>query len=142
MLKKMRWRLIFAAMLAFFAVIVLVAVLVNVVNYYNVTSRADETISYILGYEEGTPGAPNGDTPPMVPFMALPDVESNYMTRFFIVRFDPSGEVISTSTDYVASVDESDAAVYAQKELKRKADRGYIKVLCFLRSDPFKTRNR
>ncbi len=177
MLKRMRYRVILAAMLAFFAVIALIAVLVNAVNYYVVTARADQTISYIVNYETFSPGEadqnalppgqaepnafppaqvepdalppgqaePNAfppaqaepdalppaqaepDAPPIAPFMALPDEESNYMTRFFIVRYDTEGNLLSISTDYVASIDESDALQYAEQALKSRNDHGYIK---------------
>ena len=65
MLKKMRWRLIAAAMAAFFAVIALIALLVNVVNFYVVTNNADRTLSSVLAFEaraEREP-APLGDRP-------------------------------------------------------------------------------
>lgn len=128
MLKKMRRRVILAAMLAFFAVILLVAVLVNAVNYYVVTDRADQTISYIMRYEKGiSSGNPSRDSRPPGPFMALPDLEMNYMTRFFVVRFDAEGNVLSTSTDYIASIGEEDAVLYARQVLAQKADRGYLK---------------
>ncbi|MCR5337327.1 MAG: hypothetical protein K6E75_02090 [Lachnospiraceae bacterium] len=73
-----------------------------------VTKQADETLSAILKFEEGRPeetempegtGLPESATPPDRPaappdrpFMKLPDMESNYMTRFFVVRFDSAGE--------------------------------------------------
>ncbi|MBQ4424861.1 MAG: HAMP domain-containing histidine kinase [Lachnospiraceae bacterium] len=60
------------------------------------------------------------------PFMVLPDVEANYMMRFFIVRSDVDGKVTSVATDYVASVDEAEALQYAEEALSRKAERGYI----------------
>ena len=138
MLKKMRWRLIAAAMAAFFAVIALIAVLVNVVNYYVVTDNADQTLSGVMTFEsradrappprdenDGGPGKRDGGPP--APITDFPDVEANYMTRFFFVRFDAEGEVTSTSTDFIASVDETDAVQYAQQALSRKSDRGYLK---------------
>lgn len=127
MLRKLRWRLILAAMLAFFSVIALIAVLVNVANSYVVASRADQTLSYILRDEERVPGRMVPGSPPMGPFRILPDVESNYMTRFFIVRFDSDGKVVSTSTDYIAAIDESDAIKYAEQALMNKNDSGYLK---------------
>ena len=137
MLKQMRWRLILAAMLAFFAVIALIAVLVNVVNYYVVARRADETIGYIMDHEkmradEPGPGGligpdgSRGEAPPSAPFMPLPDVESNYMMRYFIVRLDHDANVISVSTDYVASVDETEAEQYAMQVYEGRKDRGYL----------------
>ena len=125
MLKKMRWRVILYAMMAFAAVIMLIALLVNVVNYYVMTKRADLTISYIMNFEENVPKKREGNRPPGA-FMALPDLEANYMTRFFIVRFGKS-EGTSTYTDYIASIDEEEAVQYAEKALQRKSESGYIR---------------
>lgn len=130
MLKRMRRRVILAAMTAFLAVILMIAVLVNVVNYYTVADRADQTIESILTFEERRPEPAKGNPPPE-PFMALPDLESNYMTRFFIVRFDADGNMLSTSTDYIASIDDTQAASYARQALARKTDRGYLKEYRF-----------
>lgn len=131
MLKKMRRRVILAAMAAFFAVILLIAVLVNVVNFYVITNRADETIESVLNFEMRAP-KPDREGPPPEPFRGLPDVESNYMTRFFVVSFDADGNVLSTSTDNIASIDEDDAVLYAQHALSRRSDRGYMKEYRFL----------
>ena len=135
MLKKMRRRVILAAMLAFFAVILLVAVLVNAVNYAVITNRADQTLSFILASEERkTDGSAEGSPPPG-PFMALPDLEANYMTRFFVVRLDAEGNVLYVSTDYIASVDGSDAVLYAGQAMKNRADHGYIKEYRYVKEE-------
>ncbi|MCR5399705.1 MAG: HAMP domain-containing histidine kinase [Lachnospiraceae bacterium] len=126
MLKKMRIRVITAAMLAFAAVMFLIALLVNWVNYAAVTGRADQTLSYILRYESNTPSKPGPDAPPPRPFMELPDIEANYMTRFFVVRLDPDNNLTSTHIDYIASIDEEDALDYAARAAKKGKDRGYI----------------
>ena len=64
----------------------------------------------------------NGDKP----FRALPDEEANYMTRFFIVTVDSDETIVSSSMDFVASVDESEAATFTEAALSRMSDRGYI----------------
>lgn len=127
MLQKMRLRMILSSMLAFFAVITLIAVLVNVADYIVMTDRVDQTLDYILSYEERIPNVPNQEGPPPAgPFMEMPDIEANYMTRFFVVRFDLSGNPIFASTDYVASVDEGSAIEFAQEALSKGDERGYI----------------
>lgn len=126
MLKKMRWRVIGAAMLAFSAVILLIAVLVNVVNCYLVTNRADDTLSHILEYEEHIANGTASSKLPPAPFMELADLESNYMTRFFTVRIDHAGKMISTSRDYIAAVEENEAVDYAKKALDAPGLKGYI----------------
>ena len=126
MLKKLRLRVILSAILVFFAVIALIAVLVNVVNYYSVTARADQTLGYILAFEENAPTDPAVGGPPPGPFMALPDLEANYMTRFFVVRLDAGENAVSAYTDYIAAVDEDEAVRLAKQAADRKADRGYL----------------
>ncbi|MBR6004309.1 MAG: HAMP domain-containing histidine kinase, partial [Lachnospiraceae bacterium] len=135
MIKKMRWRVILAAMVAFFLVIALIATLVNVFNYYSVSRRADQTIEFISGYEKRTPPEPKGeelpkepggDNLPKEPPMMMPNVEDNYMTRFFVVRVDSDLNVLSASTDFIATVSEESAHQFAEKALSKSADKGYI----------------
>lgn len=151
MLKKLRIRMISTSMLAFFAVISLVGILVNSINYYMVTHQADQTIELILSLEKGDaaleppefqnppglggslgiPGAPemqdtDRDSFPQMFFRNLPDPEANYRTRFFIIRCDEAGEILSTYTDYISSVEEADLRFYVQKALSTRASRGYF----------------
>ncbi len=123
----MRWRVILAAMAAFAAVITLIAVLVNVVNYGMVTNRADQTLEAILRFEVHTPNEPGKPGPPDRPFMGLPDVEANYMTRFFVVHFDHDDNVTFVSTDYIASIDKDTAISYAGQILEKGRTHGYMK---------------
>ena len=160
----MRQRVIIAAMLAFLAVIVMIAVLVNITSYIVLTQNADRTVSAIRVFEErpdgeampsegmpqdgtspdvkpggpgeGMPGGPGGafrdeGNGPMKPFDGLKDEEANYMTRFFVVRVSSDGSVVETSRDYIASVDESKAAEFADMAMKRRSDRGYIREYRF-----------
>ncbi|MCR4786969.1 MAG: HAMP domain-containing histidine kinase [Lachnospiraceae bacterium] len=135
MIKKMRRRVILAAMLAFFAVIFMIGVLVNVINFIVVTSTADQTLSAIMSFEERIPMKPRPGDPPPGPFKGLPDVESNYMTRFFSVRFDEKGDAVLVSTDYVASVDEEAAVRYARQILDKKTDHGYYKEYRYVKDE-------
>lgn len=147
MLKKMRRRVIFAAMLAFFSVIVVIAVLVNVVNYCVETKRADDLLSHIIedfekrealgegpdnrpGPEQGPDKGPDGRGP--APFMVLPDVEANYMTRFFVVIFNEDGTATSVFTDFIASINEEEAVNYAHQILAKGKARGYFNEYRYL----------
>lgn len=121
MLKKMRCRMVSLAIVSFFIVIMLVAVMVNVINYYVVTERADKTLHYIARFEKASPAAPRRGT-----FMELPNREDNYMTRFFSVRLKDDGEIAGISTDYIAEIDDAKAAEYAQEVLRRSNATGYI----------------
>ena len=52
MLKKMRWRFIWAAMTAFFSVMFLLAVIINIGNYYVTAVRQDSILQGIYRYEQ------------------------------------------------------------------------------------------
>lgn len=142
MIRRMRHRVILAAMVAFFAVILTIAVLVNVVNYAVVTNRADNTLEAVMNYERGPMGPRGADGQPPVaggpqevkPFMELPDKELNYMTRFFIVRFDESGEAYSVFTDFIASIDEEQAKEYGQKAFDSGKEHGYLGEYRYVRA--------
>ena len=135
MLRNMRHRVIIAAMLAFFAVIVMISVLVNVVNFCMVTNRLDETLSSILSFEEMPQTGPKRDGPPPEPFKMFPDEDSNYMTRFFVVRFDAAGNAVNSSTDFIASVGAEDAEQLAKQAMSRRSDHGYINEFRYARQE-------
>ena len=129
MIKKIRWRFIWAAMVAFFLVVLLLGSLVNIVNYCVVTQRNDETIDYILDFENKSRADGRGQRgmiPPGMPFGGLPDEEANYMTRFFIVAVDSDNIVVAKSMDYVATISESQAVAFTNKALSKMSSRGYI----------------
>lgn len=137
-------------MLAFFLVIVLIASLVNIAFYCVETKRIDQTLDSIITYDAYRPrfngpdgnhdgnhggngngnngGGPgrDGNASAMEPFLALPNEEENYMTRFFIITVDENGEIVESSLDFIASIDEKEAATYTSTALSRKADRGYV----------------
>ncbi len=133
MIKRMRRRVIIAAMLAFSAVIIMLAVLVNIVNYAVITGRVDETINGISTFESRMPDRDEPPEPRREPFKVHPDEESNYMTRFFVVRYNESGEMDSVSTEFVASIDDTKAETFGQRALSKKSDRGYIEEYRFLK---------
>ena len=136
MLKKLRWRFILAAMAAFFAVIVLIAALVNIFTYAIITTRVDKSIESIVNADFRTsrdfrPEPRDGNNP----FSGRPDMESSYMMRFFIVRVDDTGNATYLSMDFIASVDENSALEYTEKALARNTDKGYIGNYRYLKTE-------
>ena len=128
MLKKMRWRLILTAMLAFLAVVALTVVMVNLLARYIVTGQVDQTLSYIAYFEEGNTGDPKSESTQPSLFNAFPDAESYYATRFFIVRFDEAQNVVSTFTENVTTIDEAEAARLAKTALEKNREKGFVET--------------
>lgn len=135
MLKKMRWHFILAAMLAVFIMLVAVLAGINVWNYHTTAERADQRIQEIYGFESGkVPGMENSEenaSQPVPPdIINRPDdhdPEAPYTTRFFIVRLDEEGNVTDVSTDFIASVTQTEAEEFARKVLNEKRQVGYYK---------------
>ena len=135
MLKKMRWRFILAAMLAVFIMLVTVLAGINVWNYHTTAERADQRIQEIYGFESGkVPGMENSEENASQP--VPPDIfnrpddhdpEAPYTTRFFIVRLDEEGNVTDVSTEFIASVTQTEAEEFARKVLNEKRQVGYYK---------------
>lgn len=135
MLKKMRWHFILAAMLAVFIMLVAVLAGINVWNYHTTAERADQRIQEIYGFEGGkVPGMENSEENASQP--VPPDIfnrpddhdpEAPYTTRFFIVRLDEEGNVTDVSTDFIASVTQTEAEEFARKVLNEKRQVGYYK---------------
>jgi len=135
MLKKMRWHFILAAMLAVFIMLVAVLAGINVWNYHTTAERADQRIQEIYGFESGkVPGMDNSEENASQP--VPPDIfnrpddhdpEAPYTTRFFIVRLDEEGNVTDVSTDFIASVTQTEAEEFARKVLNEKRQVGYYK---------------
>lgn len=135
MLKKMRWHFILAAMLAVFIMLVAVLAGINVWNYHTTAERADQRIQEIYGFESGkVPGMENSEENASQP--VPPDIfnrpddhdpEAPYTTRFFIVRLDEEGNVTDVSTDFIASVTQTEAEEFARKVLNEKRQVGYYK---------------
>ena len=135
MRKKMRWHFILAAMLAVFIMLVAVLAGINVWNYHTTAERADQRIQEIYGFESGkVPGMENSEENASQP--VPPDIfnrpddhdpEAPYTTRFFIVRLDEEGNVTDVSTDFIASVTQTEAEEFARKVLNEKRQVGYYK---------------
>ena len=135
MLKKMRWHFILADMLAVFIMLVAVLAGINVWNYHTTAERADQRIQEIYGFESGkVPGMENSEENASQP--VPPDIfnrpddhdpEAPYTTRFFIVRLDEEGNVTDVSTDFIASVTQTEAEEFARKVLNEKRQVGYYK---------------
>ncbi len=125
MLKKMRWRFVWAAMAAVLAVMLVLVATINLINYSTVTARQDQMLSTILQLEMRKVMPTNG-----VPFsgkgwLDAPSPESQYSTRFFVVHCDRSGNVLDIRRDYIASVSEAEASEYAATILAGNRSSGY-----------------
>lgn len=125
MLKKMRWRFIGAAMVAFTTVVLTLLCCVNVWNSRNITDQLDNTLQmlYTAGrndlsqmFQQKKPPRDGG-----IPFSG----EMPYMIRFFSVHYDKNGDLLDINQDYIASVSEDEALRFAGHALETGNERGF-----------------
>lgn len=132
MLKKMRWRFIGAAMIAFTAVVLTLLCCINIWNYWNMTARLDNTLAVLYEIDEkGLDLVPQQEKPPQghtAPFSG----EMPYMIRFFSVQYDENGKFLNINQDYIASVSEDEALNFADHVLETGRERGFHDVYRFL----------
>lgn len=132
MLKKMRRKFILSAMTAVFTIVFILSALVNV-SYFQITARQLDMTLHGIYESERLREDPfkSGQFRGRGPFNE-PMPEEPYMTRYFAVSFDGSGEVTHTSRDYIASISDDEAAEYARAVLARGSSSGYYKGYRYL----------
>ena len=126
MFRKMRWRMIAIAMFSIFAVMALLISMITIGNYVVTTQIANQTLDSIIEYERTWNAANQLFFSPFQSYYRTYDLEIDYMTRFYVVRFDKYGQVGSIMMNYIASVDEDEAVTTAKKVLDKGRSEGYM----------------
>ena len=125
MLKKMRWRFVWAAMAVFSVVMAVLAGVILLASYGITAERQDKIIEDIYQYEQ-RPGKPADDRRfPEIDHPGRQQPEFEYTTRFFIVYCDPAGKAVRVSKDFISSVTEEKAREYAEILLQKEKHAGY-----------------
>lgn len=144
MIKALRKKFITVAMCSVFAVLAVIVGSLNVSSYYSAVERADRILDMLA--ENG------GHFPDDIPFRRQPDgkperppffgggetfrgfsPETPYDTRFFSVRLDGRGEIVSVDTGRIAAVETDDAMNYARQVWEQGKNRGFSGDYRFLR---------
>lgn len=137
MIRKLRIKLIIAAMVSLLAVLLVIMSAVNLVYYCQVIRDADSTLALLADNNGFFPKAMH-DTPPEEP---LPQKgphlspELPYETRYFFVTLAEDGSVRAVNTGKIAAVDSSAAIAYAQAVWTQGKTQGFTDQYRFLVDD-------
>jgi signal transduction histidine kinase len=139
MIKKLRFRLLLASILALFIVLAVIIGILNGMNFRNVISDSDEVLS-ILAENNGQ--FPSSEAPAKTDGHRETDhsrtprrsAELPYESRYFSVLFSSDGSVIETNTKGVAAIGKDTAVSYAQQALSGGKDKGMLFYYRFMRS--------
>lgn len=137
MIRKLRIKLIIAAMVSLLAVLLVIMSAVNIVYYWQVIQDADSTLSLLADNNGFFPKAlhdtpPDGQFPQKGPHLSP---ELPYETRYFFVTLDKDGSVHAVNTGKIAAVDSSAAIAYAQAVWAQGKTQGFTDQYRFLMDD-------
>lgn len=131
MIRKLRIKLVFAAMLSLLLVLVLIFSVVGVLNYMKVTQNADEILMLLAQNDgrfggdddrKGEAGPPEDGHKQGHRFSA----EMPYETRYFSVFLEQDGSIHSVNIRKIAAVDTIAAVEYAQTVWSSQREKGFI----------------
>ena len=151
MIKKLRTRFIRIAMLSVAAVMLLLTLILNGANFLSTNADLNEMLTHIAENhgtlpapaDEPSPAPTGGDETPPEPKDAAPlrpnarrndpfGPEAAFSTRFFVLRCDAGGALLSAELDRIAAVTEDSAADYLAAALRHGEGYGFIGDYKFL----------
>ncbi|MGN0795840.1 MAG: sensor histidine kinase [Christensenellales bacterium] len=144
MLKKLQRKFILIAMLSVFGVLAVIMAALNIVNYVEIQTYADNLLNVL--YENGgtfSPFRANGterEDPPSQSDSGRPTAPSHgmneetpYETRYFTVRY--SDGVTTIDVENIAAVSSERAAELAKQAIDGGKTKGYIDIYRYLVAD-------
>ena len=136
MIYKLRKKFIKICILSFIAVFVVLFISIFLVITVQ-TNQSLDMLADVVSSNDGTfpkwSEFSNGPNPPPMPNGL--NMESPFTTRFFTVRFDRNGNVLSADIQSIASVSRDEAISYAEKVLENSKKRGWMGDFRYKRYD-------
>ena len=124
MIRSLRWKFIWIAMLSLLGTMTVLCVSIGVGNHWITTWRADRAIS-LLHQNGGTflpPGA--AFDPSDFEFQVTP--ETAFETRYFIVELTEQREVKAVNLEHIAAFDRHSVTETVSKVIQAGGNRGYV----------------
>ncbi len=123
MIKKLRIRLVTAAMLSLFVVLAAIIGTAGILSYRNIVKEADQKLQILAENDGRFPeNADNGHIQAMRDFSP----ETPFEMRYFSVTASSDGEVLSVNTGRIYAVDTEQAAEYAAEVLEGSRTSGFL----------------
>lgn len=127
MINRLRRRLITVAMLSLFLVFLVIVSAINLLNYRDMTTEADEILTILAENGGSFPGWKSEELQTLL----SKSPEALFTCRYFSVVMEDGQTVTSANTEKISAVDESGAAEYARAVWNRQ--QGFYKGFRFIR---------
>ena len=128
MIYKLRNNFIKICLVSLSVVLALIFAFLVILNHHQVNQTIDALSDAISENGGVFPDFDRANQPPGKP-MDEPDFftrETKPSTRFFVVRIDNNGNIVGADTEFVSSVNDTEAEEYAVSALEKNNERGWI----------------
>lgn len=124
MIRSLRWKFIWIAMLSLLGTMTVLCVSIGVGNHWLTTRRVDRAISLL--HQNGGTFLPPGVTfdPSDFEFQVTP--ETAFETRYFIVELTEQREVKAVNLEHIAAFDRHSVTETISKVIQTGGSRGYV----------------
>lgn len=128
MIYSLRRKFIWICAVSVIAVFVVIFAAISIVSAHQLNVAMDILTDRIASNDGVFPEMEKGKEPPRPParFPGFITEETRFSTRFFTVRYNDTGEIVSEDIRFVASVTRETARAYAEKAIKQNRERGWI----------------
>ena len=123
MTKTLKRRFILFTMTAVTCLLIFIVLAINGLNWM-MLERQSDTVLKTLVDADGAFNKMDFNRPP--PFSRPVDMDRMLALRFFIVRSDPSGNIVDVNIDQISAIDRETAKSYAVKVWKSNRDTGRV----------------
>ena len=137
MLKTLRRKFIWSAVLSFASAIILILGIVNAVNYYNVMLNVDARIDMLSGNGAQQDIGPAGEDPIRRKFGGMFGLggrvsdEAMFDSRYFTVTMNENGTAVEINTGRISAIASEDAEMYADTIYRRNLTKGVVDTYRF-----------
>lgn len=126
MINKLRRQFILIAMISVTLVMVLLSLSINGINFISTNSNLNNMLLAIYDNQGLVPKFQTGERPGEKPPRDIPITpETQYSTRYFVLRFDADGHLSDVDMRHIAAVTEEDADTYLAIARNHKEGFGY-----------------
>ena len=122
MIRKLQRKFVLIAIGSLSLVIIVLIGTVNLINLYQMDQQVEQLLEILSNNDGRFPEFKKGSPPNRIKGMTP---ETQFETRYFLVRINDRDEIIQIDTGHIAAVSSSDAKEYAEEVLNEKKLSGY-----------------
>ena len=131
MIRSIKFKFILVVMISYSLVMGIIVGGINIYTHYQMVKRYDQILEIIVENSGSIPEVSSDKNKKKEFFTEFTydfdlTSESKFEIRYFIVRIDEDGDVLSADISHISSVTEEDAKMYAAGALLRLREKGTI----------------